>query len=69
MVENLFEKLDRLKPEELEKVGILESARSQKLVNGFKTYVCPRCGNGSHSDNRLKKTKFCSKSRKYKKVR
>lgn len=53
MVENLFEKLDRLKPEELEKTGILQSARSQKTVNGFKTYVCPRCGNGSYSDNSL----------------
>ena len=53
MVENLFEKLNQLKPEILENAKILESAKNHKLVNEFKTYVCPECGNGSHSDNSL----------------
>ena len=51
MIENLFEKLDKLKPDDLENAGILQTARSQKLVNGFKTYVCPRCGNGNHRND------------------
>ena len=53
MIKNLFEKLDKLKPKELEKAGILQCARNQKLVNGFKTYVCPICDNGNHSENSL----------------
>lgn len=45
---DIFEKIDNLEPSELENYGVIVKANSSEKVNGYPTYICPQCGNGSH---------------------
>lgn len=47
--DKIFEKIDQLEPRELENCGVIALANSSEKVNGYPTYVCLQCGNGSHS--------------------
>lgn len=43
---NAFEEMNRrIEPEKLEQAGIIERAKTR--ANGYPTYICPVCGNGS----------------------
>lgn len=48
MEKNIFEKIDELEPNELENYGVITVANNSEKVNGYPTYICPQCGNGSH---------------------
>lgn len=48
MEKDIFEKIDNLEPSELENYGVIVKANSSEKVNGYPTYICPQCGNGSH---------------------
>ena len=44
-MKDIFKEIDRVDPAELERHGIIQPARTR--ANGYSTYICPFCGNGS----------------------
>ena len=53
MENDIFEKIDKIEPGELERCGIIILAKNHVMVNGYSTYVCPVCGNGSHGEQSI----------------
>lgn len=45
---DIFDDMKRIEPSELERHGVIERAR--KDANGYHTYICPNCGNGTGKD-------------------
>ena len=43
----LRDQIKQITPDELEKYGVIQLAKSKNKINGFCTYVCPECNNGT----------------------